>query len=114
MYAGGQDERLSGGRAEDGNKLLKGTERYERMLFNSPKYMVFLPIVIFIYYCLPKRFRYIWLLAVSYYFYMQWSPLHVLLLFPTTAITYLCGRIIDGIRVREKESTVPRLPEGRH
>lgn len=67
--------------------------------------MVFLPIVIFIYYCLPKRFRYIWLLAVSYYFYMQWNPLYVLLLFSTTAITYLCGRIIDGIRVREKEGT---------
>lgn len=73
------------------------------MLFNTPKYMVFLPIVIFVYYCLPIRLRYIWLLAVSYYFYMQWNPLYVILLFSTTFLTYLCGRIIDRIRAQEKE-----------
>ena len=70
------------------------------MLFNTPQYLLFLPIVILVYYCIPKRIRYIWLLVVSYYFYMKWSPLYIILLFSCTLVTYLCGRIIQGLRNR--------------
>lgn len=71
------------------------------MLFNTPQYILFLPIVVLIYYCLPKRVRYIWLLIVSYYFYMQWNPLYITLLFSCTLLTYISGRIIDNLRIRE-------------
>lgn len=71
------------------------------MLFNTVQYLVFLPMVILIYYMLPARIRYIWLLIASYYFYMQWNPLHVLLLFTCTAITYIGGIIIEN-RKRQK------------
>ncbi len=71
------------------------------MLFNTPQYILFLPFVVFIYYCLPKKVRYIWLLVSSYYFYMQWNPLYVILLFSCTFLTYLCGRILEILRNRE-------------
>lgn len=73
------------------------------MLFNTPQYLLFLPFVVLIYYCLPKRVRYIWLLVTSYYFYMQWNPLYVTLLFSCTFLTYLCGRIIERLRISDAE-----------
>lgn len=71
------------------------------MLFNTPQYLLFLPFVVFVYYCLPKKARYIWLLVSSYYFYMQWNPLYVTLLFSCTFLTYLCGRIIERLRTAD-------------
>lgn len=68
------------------------------MLFNTPQYLIFLPFVILVYYCIPQKLRYIWLLITSYYFYMQWNPLYVTLLFSCTLFTYLCGRIIQRLR----------------
>lgn len=73
------------------------------MLFNTPKYLIFLPFVVSVYYCLPKKVRYIWLLITSYYFYMQWNPLYVTLLFSCTLLTYLCGRILERLRNEETE-----------
>lgn len=71
------------------------------MLFNTPQYIIFLPIVVIIYYVLPKKVRYLWLLVVSYYFYMQWNPLYITLLFSCTLLTYISGRIIERIRQSE-------------
>lgn len=61
------------------------------MLFNSFSFLVFLPIVVFVYYCIPNKARYIWLLITSYYFYMNWNAKYALLLFLSTFITYMCG-----------------------
>ena len=72
------------------------------MLFNSLKFLVFFPVVTFFYFVLPKKIRMYWLLAVSYVFYMGWNPKYVVLLFGSTAITYVSGlllqRIEDGSR----------------
>lgn len=73
------------------------------MLFNTQQYILFLTAVVFIYYLLPKKVRYIWLLVMSYYFYMKWNPLYVTLLFSCTFLTYLCGRIIERLRTLEGE-----------
>lgn len=74
------------------------------MLFNTPQYILFLPIVTIIYYCLPKKIRYIWLLIASYYFYMQWNPLYITLLFSCTVLTYVCARIIEYLKGNEEAS----------
>lgn len=76
------------------------------MLFNTMQYIIFLPLVVLIYYLLPSKARYIWLLAVSYYFYMQWNPLYITLLFLCTILTYGVGRIIDFQRTTMKTGTV--------
>ncbi|MBO7096262.1 MAG: MBOAT family protein, partial [Lachnospiraceae bacterium] len=40
---------------------------------------------------IPHRFRYIWLLIASYYFYMNWDARYALLLAGCTLVTYGCG-----------------------
>lgn len=65
------------------------------MLFNTLQYFIFLPIVVLGYYILPEKSRCIWLLTSSYYFYMQWNPLYITLLFTSTLLTYAAGRMID-------------------
>lgn len=64
------------------------------MVFNSVDFLVFFPIVIGIYFVVPKKIRYIWLLIASYYFYMSWNPKYALLIALSTVITYLSGILI--------------------
>lgn len=67
------------------------------MLFNSIEFIIFFPVVTILYFLIPKKYRYLWLLAASYYFYMKWEVKYVFLLFFSTTITYLCGILIDKI-----------------
>ncbi len=56
------------------------------------------------YYIIPSKYRYLWLLGVSYYFYMQWNPQYVLLLFFSTVVTYIGGLLLNKIHeVRERK-----------
>jgi len=61
------------------------------MLFNSLDFMIFFPIVVLVYFIIPKKLRYIWLLVASYYFYMCWNAEYALLIGISTIITYLSG-----------------------
>lgn len=65
------------------------------MLFNSFHFLCFFPVVIAIYFIIPKRARYIWLLAASYYFYMSWDPKYLILIAVSTVITWASGILID-------------------
>lgn len=67
------------------------------MQFNSFHFLCFFPIVVSIYFIVPKKIRYIWLLISSYYFYMSWNPKYALLIALSTVITYLSGRWIEKI-----------------
>ena len=64
------------------------------MLFNSVPFLLFFPLVLAVHFILPKRVRYLWLLAASYYFYICWNPAYALLMLTSTAITYLSGLLI--------------------
>nr|MCR4588405.1 MBOAT family protein [Lachnospiraceae bacterium] len=68
------------------------------MLFNSLSFLVFFPIVVMVYFLIPARIRYIWLLVASYYFYMSWNPVYALLLLFSTGVTYLCALILEQVR----------------
>lgn len=65
------------------------------MLFNSWQYLSFYPIVVLIYFIVPKKVKNIWLLAASYYFYMGWNAKYIVLLFFTTVVTYTGALIIE-------------------
>ena len=67
------------------------------MLFNTARYVLFLPATVLFYYLLPFKFRYIWLLAASYYFYMQWNPWYSLLLFTCTLTTWTAWMLLSGL-----------------
>ena len=68
------------------------------MLFNSGEFIVFFPIVVLLYFGLPTRVKNLWLLVASYYFYMCWNAKYALLLFFSTFVTYLGGRLLERIK----------------
>ena len=65
------------------------------MLFNSLEFLIFFPIVTLIYFVIPHKVRYLWLLAASYYFYMCWNPQYALLMLASTVFTWLGGLVIS-------------------
>lgn len=66
------------------------------MLFNSAEFLVFFPVVVLIYFLVPKRWKYIWLLISSCYYIVSWDARFLLFVAVSTAITYVGGRIIDS------------------
>ncbi len=79
------------------------------MLFNSLQFLIFFPVVTLAYFLIPHRARWVWLLIASYYFYMCWNPLYVLLLFCSTLVTYLSGILIGRAGRVEDEKRSVRL-----
>ena len=65
------------------------------MLFNSIDFLIFFPIVTLIYFIIPQKIRYIWLLIASYYFYMAWNPVFSLLMLASTFISFIGGILLD-------------------
>ena len=64
------------------------------MLFNSVDFLLFFPLVTAVYFLLPHRARWVWLLIASYYFYMCWNAKYALLIALSTLITYASGLLI--------------------
>jgi alginate O-acetyltransferase complex protein AlgI len=75
------------------------------MLFNSYDYLFFLPLVVIATWALPPRFRPVWLVAASYYFYAFWNPPFLLLIFALTLVNYLIG-MAQGKRAKRSRSLV--------
>lgn len=73
------------------------------MLFNSLEFLVFFPAVALVYFLIPHKIRYIWLLLASYFFYMCWNPSYALLMLTSTVITYASG---FAIKAGEKRNSV--------
>lgn len=76
------------------------------MIFNSVEFLAFFVIVTSVYFLLPKKVRYIWLLAASYFFYMNWNKKYALLIFFSTAVTYLSGILIEKFSEIKKKKIV--------
>lgn len=72
------------------------------MLFNSGQFLVFFPIVVLMYFVLPKKIKNIWLLISSYYFYMCWNAKYIVLIFTSTVITWLSGIAMERIKQTDK------------
>lgn len=68
------------------------------MLFNSIDFLIFFPAVTVVYFVIPRKFRYIWLLVASYWFYMSWNPRYALLMLFSTVITYAGGRALGSMQ----------------
>lgn len=61
------------------------------MLFNSVHFLIFLPIVVIIYYLINPRWRWVFLLVASYYFYMSWKAEYAIIIIGSTIIDYWAG-----------------------
>ena len=73
------------------------------MLFNSIDFLVFFPIVAIIYFMIPTlKYRNLFLLVASYYFYMNWKPVYALLLLTSTVVTYFAALGISKYPAKKK------------
>ena len=65
------------------------------MVFNSIEFLVFLPIVVALFYVLPQKVRWLWLLSASCVFYMWFVPKYILILLSTIVVDYSAGLLME-------------------
>ena len=65
------------------------------MVFTSLNFLLFFPVVIIIFYILPKKYRWKYLLVVSLFFYINIKPVFAILLVGVSLITYIFVLLID-------------------
>ncbi len=74
------------------------------MIFNSLAFAVFFPVVFLLYWAVHQKYRWIFLLVSSYYFYMSWNAKYAVILLLITGTTYFCARMIEQtIEKRRKQ-----------
>ncbi len=68
------------------------------MVFHSIAFWEFFAVIFALYFFVPQKFKWLFLLLASYFFYGSWKKDYMLLLaFPTLA-TYLAARAMDAVR----------------
>lgn len=72
------------------------------MLFNSIDFLLFFPAVVGVYFALPGRFRWMLLLAASYFFYAWWKFDYLILIAASTLVDYGAGRMMGRYASRRK------------
>ncbi len=84
------------------------------MLFTSYTFILFIAIVFLVYYIIPKKIQWMWLLLTSYIFYAYAGIHYLLFILFTTVTTYLIGNRIQKIHdkqseyIKENKSTLSR------
>lgn len=73
------------------------------MTFISIEFLLFFALIVFTYYLIPHRWRWVLLLAASYGFYASLSSYFVLLLLASTVFTYFTGRIIEKQETKKQK-----------
>ena len=73
------------------------------MVFTSLNFFIFFPAVIIIYFLLPQKFRWIFLLIASYYFYINIKPVYALLLAGVTLTTWFFTILIEKAKSEKRK-----------
>ncbi len=76
------------------------------MVFNSFSFLLFFPVVLIVYFLIPAKVRYIWLLLASYYFYMSWNPKYAVLIAFSTVATWASGILIRKAQTKVRKNLV--------
>ena len=71
------------------------------MVFNSFAFLIFYPIVLLLYFVLPKKLSWIMLLFASYYFYISWNVELIYLIVFTTLISWISAMLIERTQNRK-------------
>ena len=66
------------------------------MIFTSVEYLFFLPLAFVIFWAMASRYRWAFLLAISYAFYMFWKVEYVLIMLVLTVVDFFAGLRIAG------------------
>lgn len=72
------------------------------MIFTSLNFFIFFPTVIIIYYIIPKKFRWRFLLIASLFFYINTQPVYAVLLVLISLITYKFAILIEKEEIEKK------------
>ena len=79
------------------------------MVFSSIIFLcAFLPVVLFVYFLIPKQSRNLWLLLASLLFYGWGEPRYILIMLFSTVFDYCNGRAIEAADIRGRRDTVGR------
>jgi D-alanyl-lipoteichoic acid acyltransferase DltB (MBOAT superfamily) len=73
------------------------------MLFNTVEFFAFFVVVLAAFYSAPKPWKKPILLISSYYFYMSWNPVFILLLITLSIIDFVAGMLIEAVRPQRKK-----------
>lgn len=76
------------------------------MLFNSIEFFVFLPVVFILYWSLPHKYRWVLVLASSYYFYMCWNAKCIVWILLTTIVSYVAARWLEKEKSHRKQRVI--------
>lgn len=79
------------------------------MAFNSLQFLAFFPIVVAVFFLLPHRARWGWLLLASLYFYGLWQPVLLLQMLAATLVTYLFGLRIERAPDKKQRKSILKL-----
>jgi alginate O-acetyltransferase complex protein AlgI len=74
------------------------------MLFNSIQFLIFFPLVVVIYFTIPYKYRWIFLVAASYYFYMCWRADYIIIIIASTVVNYYAGIMMEKSASSKKKS----------
>lgn len=80
------------------------------MTFNSLQFFIFFPIVGLLYYVIPKKYQWVWLLAASYTFYLLANFKFGFFLISTTVTTYYAA-IAIGKKAENQKSLLSKNKE---
>ncbi|NMA94938.1 MAG: MBOAT family protein, partial [Clostridiales bacterium] len=72
------------------------------MLFASYNFIIFITVLFFVYYIIPKRFQWMLLLFASYVFYFFAGPKYIIYIAFTTISTYVVSIILGRIDSAQK------------
>ncbi|MFN2340042.1 MAG: MBOAT family protein [Halanaerobium sp.] len=71
------------------------------MIFNSMQFLIFFAVVISTYFLINSKYRWVLLLAASYYFYMSWNPAYILLIILSTIVDYFASLKMEQQQKKE-------------
>ena len=73
------------------------------MSFTSFAFLIFVGVVVLAYYLTPKKYRWVTLLAASYFYYLNASAKSFVFILFTTIVTFYAARYIDKADTAQKE-----------
>lgn len=76
------------------------------MIFNSLEYILFLPLVFVLFYLFNHKLRVFVLLLASYYFYISWNPIYIVLIIVSTLIDFSAGLLLERTKTKTKRRVV--------
>ena len=72
------------------------------MIFNSITFTLFFVLVVLLFYCLPVKFRWLWMVATSVFFYCYSNPVYIIVPVFITIVTYFAALQLQKATTEKK------------